>query len=232
MSLSVLDVDDVEGARMFLPVDHCAHPPTVGASSGHAKVSNLKLNAVLDLSSGQVKLDVVVHLGVGVRIADSSPVRSVQVWDTLRASRHCTNPAQLVRRFRGCDPVNTEASLDVIDDPEVLSSLLNLDDIHEPGGELGVGPRLPVNLYQALLHDSFHLLSVEGVLKTVLRKRAMGRDSPCLWGPELGLIVKTAPSLSSIHDLGAARRFKCFLGPLGILRFYFSCRSESSNISL
>merc|ERR1719320_401149 len=72
---------------------------------------------------------------------------------------------------------------------------------------------------------------VRAYFRRFLRNRAIGRDSPCLWGPELGLMVKTPPSLSSIHDLGAAKRFKCFLGPLGILRFYFSCRSESSNIS-
>merc|ERR1719250_437436 len=62
---------------------------------------------------------------------------------------------------------------------------------------------------------------VRAYFRRFLRNRAIGRDSPCLWGPELGLMVKTPPSLSSIHDLGAAKRFKCFLGPLGILRFYF-----------
>merc|ERR1719400_524208 len=33
----------------------------------------------------------------------------------------------------------------------LLSSLLNLDDIHESSGELGVGPKLAVDLDQALL---------------------------------------------------------------------------------
>ena len=60
-----------------------------------------------------------------------------------------------------------ETSLDVVDDPEVLSSLLDLDDIHEAGGELGVGPGLAVNLDQTLLHDGLHLLHVECVLQTV-----------------------------------------------------------------
>jgi len=171
---------------VLLPVDHGAHPSTIGTSSGHAKVSNLELNAVLNLSSSQVKLDTVVHLGVGIRIADSSPIRSVQVWDTLGACGYSTNPAQLVRCFRGSDPVNTEPSLDVIDDPEVLSSLLNLDDIHESGGELGVGPRLPVNLDQALLHDGFHLLSVEGVLKTVPEEKSDGERFSLFMGPRAG----------------------------------------------
>ena len=60
-----------------------------------------------------------------------------------------------------------EASLDVIDDPEVLSSLVDLDDVHEAGGELGVGPGLAINLDQTLLHDGLHLLHGDGVLQTV-----------------------------------------------------------------
>ena len=76
-------------------------------------------------------------------------------------------PAELVGSLRGSDPVDGESSLDVVDDPEVLSSLLDLDDIHEAGGELGVGPGLAVNLDQTLLHDGLHLLHVECVLQTV-----------------------------------------------------------------
>lgn len=40
-----------------------------------------------------------------------------------------------------------------------------------------------------------------------------GKDSLSLWGPEDGRGANTPPNLSSIHDLGAAKRFKCFLGP-------------------
>jgi hypothetical protein len=53
---------------------------------------------------------------------------------------------------------------------------------------------------------------------------AIGRDSPILWGPELGLTEKTPPSLSRTQDLGATSRFKCFFGPRGI--FYF-CNKRS-----
>ena len=52
--------------------------------------------------------------------------------------------------------MHVERSLDVVDDPEDISSLLDLDDIHEGGGELGVGPGLAVNLAQSLLHDGLH----------------------------------------------------------------------------
>ena len=54
-----------------------------------------------------------------------------------------------------------------------------------------------------------------------LMNRVTGREADCLWGPDLDLMVKAPPSLSNIQDLGAARRFRCFLGPRGILTFYF-----------
>ena len=60
-----------------------------------------------------------------------------------------------------------EASLDVVDDPEVLAGLVDLDHVHETGGELGVGPGLAINLDQALLHDGLDLLHGDGVLQTV-----------------------------------------------------------------
>ena len=80
-------------------------------------------------------------------------------------------PAELVGSLRGSDPVDGETSLDVVDDPEVLSSLLDLDDIHEAGGELGVGPGLAINLDQTLLHDGLHLLHGDSILQTVPKMR-------------------------------------------------------------
>ena len=80
-----------------------------------------------------------------------------------------------------------EASLDVVDDPEVLSGLLDLDDIHEAGGELGVGPGLAVNLDQTLLHDGLHFLHVECVLQTVpeIRRSITMMGKPCIKIEEL-----------------------------------------------
>ena len=63
--------------------------------------------------------------------------------------------------------MHREATFHIVDDPEVFPSLVDLDDIHEAGGELGVGPGLAINLDQTLLHDGLHLLHVECVLQTV-----------------------------------------------------------------
>jgi hypothetical protein len=45
-----------------------------------------------------------------------------------------------------------------------------------------------------------------------------GNDSRNLWGPVDGRGAKTPPNLSNIHDFGAAKRFKCFLGPRAIIQ--------------
>ena len=88
--------------------------------------------------------------------------------DNVTKSNHSmTHPAELVGSLRGSDPVDRETSLHVVDDPEVLSGLVDLDDVHEAGGELGVGPGLAVDLDQTLLHDGLHLLHVECVLQTI-----------------------------------------------------------------
>lgn len=47
-----------------------------------------------------------------------------------------------------------------------------------------------------------------------LRMRTIrGNDSRSLCGPGEGRGANVPESLSSIHDLGAARRFKCLRGP-------------------
>ena len=51
-----------------------------------------------------------------------------------------------------------EPSLNVIDQPEVLAGLVDLDHIHESGGELGVGANLAVDLDKTLLQDRLNLL--------------------------------------------------------------------------
>lgn len=49
--------------------------------------------------------------------------------------------------------------------------------------------------------------------KRFLKKIIIGKDSRNLCGPVDGRGAKTPPNLSNIHALGAAKRFKCFLGP-------------------
>ena len=64
-------------------------------------------------------------------------------------------------------PVHCEATFHIVDYPEVLPRLVDLDDVHEAGGELGIGPGLPVDLDQPLLHDRLHLFHAQCILHPI-----------------------------------------------------------------
>jgi len=167
VAISVLDVDNVEGAGMSLTGHDGSHPTGVTSSGDHAQVAGVELDGVLDLAGGDVHLDAVVHPDDGVGVADGSAVSGVEVGDGIRAGLDLPDLAELVLGLLRSDPVNSEPSLHVVDDTEVLASLLDLDNIHEASGELRISAGLSVNLDQPLLEDGLDLLGVEGILQTV-----------------------------------------------------------------
>ena len=64
MTIGVLDVDDVEGARMPLTGHDGANPAGVTPASDHAQVAGVELDGVLDLAGGDIDLDRVVNLNI------------------------------------------------------------------------------------------------------------------------------------------------------------------------
>ena len=108
-----------------------------------------------------------LYLNDGVGISDRAAIRSVQEGHILGPGVDGPDPAQLVLGLLGGDAVHGEPALDVVQQTEVLPGLVDLDHVHEAAGELGVGPRLAVDLDQALLHDGLDLLVGQGVLQTV-----------------------------------------------------------------
>ena len=132
-----------------------------------------------------------------------------QEWDPTLAKLHPLDPAELVLRLLSLDTVDSEATLGVVDQAEVLAGLLDGDNIHETGGEGRVGADLAIDLDQALHDDRLRLTTVKGVLKTEIKnmynqfqmfnfsvavitvldsyrlrmKTIRGRQSLSLWGP-------------------------------------------------
>ena len=98
------------------------------------------------------------HLNDGVGVSDCATIAGVEEGHILGSGGNCTNAAQLVLGLLVGDAVDGEPSLDIIDQTEVLSGLLDLDNIHEAGGEFGVGPDLTVDLktWQNLNNMSNH----------------------------------------------------------------------------
>jgi len=90
-----------------------------------------------------------------------------QEWDPALAKLNTLDLAQLELGLLGLDTVDGEASLGVVDETEVLASLLERDDVHEASGVGAVGADLAVNLDQTLHHDGLDLATVQGVLETI-----------------------------------------------------------------
>jgi hypothetical protein len=90
-----------------------------------------------------------------------------QEWDPALAELNTLDLAQLELSLLSLDTVDGEAALGVVDETEVLASLLEGDDVHEASGEGGVGADLAVNLDQTLHHDGLDLTTVQGVLETM-----------------------------------------------------------------
>ena len=90
-----------------------------------------------------------------------------QEWDSAPAKLHALDLAQLVLGLLSLDAVDGEAALNVVDQAEILASLLDGDNVHETGGVGDVGADLAVNLDEALHEDGLGLAVVQRVLEAV-----------------------------------------------------------------
>ena len=92
-----------------------------------------------------------------------------QEWDPALAELNTLDLAELVLSLLSLDAVDGETALGVVDETEVLASLLEGDDVHESSGEGAVGADLAVDLDQTLHHDGLDLATVQGVLETIAK---------------------------------------------------------------
>ena len=92
-----------------------------------------------------------------------------QEWDPALAELNALDLAELVLGLLSLDAVDGETALGVVDETEVLAGLLDGDDVHESGGEGGVGADLAVDLDQTLHHDRLDLATVQGVLEAIAK---------------------------------------------------------------
>lgn len=90
-----------------------------------------------------------------------------QEGDTALAELDALDLAELVLGLLILDAVDGETALGVVDETEVLASLLDGDDVHEAGGVGDVGADLAIDLDEALHHDGLGLAVVEGILQSV-----------------------------------------------------------------
>ncbi len=97
-----------------------------------------------------------------------------QVWDSTSAELNSLNLAEFVFCLGLFNAVNRETTLGVVDQAELLASLVNGDDIHETGRVGNIRSDLAINLDEALHHDRSGLTAVERILEAVSEEDDQG----------------------------------------------------------
>lgn len=113
-----------------------------------------------------------------------------QVGNSATSELDTLDLAELVLCLLICYPVDGEAALGVVDEAEVLASLLDGDDVHQSRWEGGVGADLAVDLDEALHEDGVDLTRVERILEAVAEEDDEGEG--------VAELVRTGRSLGGI----------------------------------
>lgn len=114
---------------MFLAVGDNTGTTHVAPTSDHHDVPGVKVNEVSNFALFKVKLDGVVNFDGGVGIADGATVVSDDMGDTLSTESNFANFEELVGGFLGGDAVDSETTLDIVKETEVLAGLFNGDGV-------------------------------------------------------------------------------------------------------
>jgi hypothetical protein len=184
---SILDVDNFETTNVTLTVSDDTNTTHVTTTGGHADVTNFELDEVGNLGAVEIVTDGVVGLDQRIRVTDGAAVVGEDVGDTLGTKLDLANLAKLVLGLLLSDAVDGETALDVVDETELLTSLLNGDDVHEASRVGAVGANLAVNLDKTLHKDVLNFLTVQGILETVAQEDDKGKALAGLVGTSRGL---------------------------------------------
>merc|ERR1719427_222244 len=139
----------------------------ITASGHHANGSRFELDKVRDLSGCDIDLDAVLRFDQGIRGSDGAAIGRCQVRNALRSDRNLLDDAKLVGGLLFTDAMHLVSSFDVVNEAEVLSALLHLDDVHKPRGISVVGADSAVDLDETLRQDLLDLRVIQGVLETI-----------------------------------------------------------------
>jgi len=153
-------VDNVEATVVALTMCDDANTTHVTTTSDHGNGTSIELDVVENFSGVQVNLDGVIDLDERIGVSDTaksgqhatqfvkilaspdliqrlidgnlrSRIMRNQVGNAALAQLDTLDFAELVLSFFSRDAVHSETTLGIVDEAEVLASLLNGDDIHE-----------------------------------------------------------------------------------------------------
>lgn len=160
----VTNVNNVETTRMTFTTGNHTCTTLVTTTGDHHAGARVEFDMFEHLALLDAELDRVTCANDRVGVTKSAAIVRDNVRDALGAQFDLLHLKQLVARLLGRDAVHDKATLDVVEDAEVLARLVNRDDILKPSWEVRVGANLAVNLDQTLVGDRRNLLAVERVL--------------------------------------------------------------------
>jgi len=161
---SVFQVYDVKATVMPLAVSDDAYTSHVAATSDHGNHTSVKMNEVRDFAGSKINLDGIVNFDGRVGISDGSSIMSNKEWNALPPKLDSLDLAQLILRLFSLDAMHSKPTLGIIDQPKVLASLVDRDDIHKSSGVGGVGADLAIDFYVTLHENSLRFSGVESIL--------------------------------------------------------------------
>jgi len=178
----VTDVNDIVTSEVAFLVYDRSDTTLVTTTGEHDKLALLEGDNLDDLVLGEVELDRVSNLDDRVGVTDGASIVGNDERNTLGSELNLLDLEKLVGSLLLRDSVDGEATLDVVKETEVLSRLLDRDDILETGGVGLVGSDLVVDLDEALLDDEGDLTSGKSVLQTVANEDGKGQALALLVG--------------------------------------------------
>jgi len=208
----ILNVDNFETTNVTLTVGDDTNTAHVTTASDHDDVTNFELDEVSDLGFLNVVTDGVVSLDQRIGVTDGATVVGNNVGDTLGTQLDLANLAKLVLGLLGSDTVDGETALNVIDKTELLTSLLNRDDIHETSRVGAVSADLSVDLDKTLHEDVLDFLTVQGILQTVAQEDNKRKALAGLVGTSAGLGSIGTQQLVEHPVLGSVQTLHVLLG--------------------
>jgi hypothetical protein len=116
-------------------------------------VSDFEGDVSNNLAGGEINLDGILGLDVGVRVSDGATVVGGEVRDGLGTNVHSLDAAELEASFVGIDSVEDETTLSIVQESEVFLGLLDADNIHETSRIVRIASDAAVDLDQ-LLHQN------------------------------------------------------------------------------
>jgi len=160
-------VDNIERSKVAFSVKNNSNSSHVAPSSDHDDVTDLELDEVGDLSSLEVELDGIVDSDEGIGVSDSASVVQNDEGDSLRSNLELLDLSELVLSLICRNRLKNKSSLSVVEESEVLSGLVDGDDILKSGGVSAVSSNLSIDLDESLHNDLGDFISSKGVFQSV-----------------------------------------------------------------